>query len=103
MLPTHFEQAPEHVPTKSQTLSLLTFETRFLILKEKNDALFQKSLFGKGIYLSSELSVSLPYSPVGYGWGGSILGSDMSCVALCEIINHPDVKIGDTGSLVQKI
>lgn len=57
----------------------------------------QKSLFGKGIYLSSELGVSLPYSPVGYGWGGSVLGSDMSCVALCEVINHPDVKIGDTG------
>ena len=22
----------------------------------------------------------------------------MSCVALCEIINHPDVKVGDTGN-----
>ncbi|XP_033210737.1 uncharacterized protein LOC117168907 [Belonocnema kinseyi] len=55
------------------------------------------SLFGTGIYLSSELGVSLPYSPVGYGWGGSILGSDMSCVALCELIDHPRVKRGDSG------
>ncbi|XP_058806367.1 protein mono-ADP-ribosyltransferase PARP16 isoform X2 [Phymastichus coffea] len=54
----------------------------------------KEALFGEGIYLSNELAVSLPYSPVGYGWGGSILGSDMSCVALCEIINHPEVKIG---------
>ncbi|XP_028522058.1 protein mono-ADP-ribosyltransferase PARP16 isoform X2 [Apis cerana] len=56
----------------------------------------KKSLFGKGIYLSSELGVSLPYSPIGYGWGGSVLGSEMSCIALCELINHADVKIGDS-------
>ncbi|XP_024946806.1 mono [ADP-ribose] polymerase PARP16 isoform X2 [Cephus cinctus] len=55
------------------------------------------ALFGKGIYLSSELGVSLPYSPVGYGWGGSVLGSELSCVALCELINHPDVKQGNSG------
>lgn len=52
----------------------------------------KKSLYGKGIYLSSELGVSLPYSPVGYGWGGSVLGSELSCVALCELINHPAIK-----------
>lgn len=60
----------------------------------------QESLFGKGIYLSSELGVSIAFSPVGYGWGGSILGSDMSCVALCEVIDHPDVKIGGTGKII---
>jgi len=58
--------------------------------------LFQRSEFGKGIYFSSELGVSLPYSPVGYGWGGSLLGSEISCIALCELINHPDVKRGDS-------
>ncbi|KOX68906.1 Poly [ADP-ribose] polymerase 16 [Melipona quadrifasciata] len=56
----------------------------------------KNSLFGKGIYLSSELGVSLPYSPVGYGWGGSVLGSEMSCIALCELIDHADVKTGDS-------
>ncbi|OAD52935.1 Poly [ADP-ribose] polymerase 16 [Eufriesea mexicana] len=60
----------------------------------------KKSLFGKGIYLSSELGVSLPYSPLGYGWGGSVLGSEMSCIALCELIDHADVKIGDSGNNV---
>ncbi|KAK2583882.1 hypothetical protein KPH14_001156 [Odynerus spinipes] len=61
----------------------------------------KRSLFGKGIYLSSELGVSLPYSPVGYGWGGSVLGSEMSCVALCELINHPDIKKRDSGHNAQ--
>ncbi|XP_011494163.1 PREDICTED: mono [ADP-ribose] polymerase PARP16 [Ceratosolen solmsi marchali] len=65
--------------------------------------LCKESLFGKGIYLSSELAVSLPYSPVGYGWGGSLLGSDMSCVALCEVINHPDVKLGDTNNSARNL
>jgi len=57
----------------------------------------QNSLFGHGIYLSSELTVSLPYSPMGYGWGQSSVGSEMSCVALCEIVDHPDVKFQDKG------
>ncbi|XP_011640935.1 mono [ADP-ribose] polymerase PARP16 [Pogonomyrmex barbatus] len=56
----------------------------------------KRSQFGKGIYLSSELGVSLPYSPVGYGWGGSLLGSEISCIALCELINHPNIKRGDS-------
>lgn len=57
---------------------------------------FQRSQFGKGIYLSSELGVSLTYSPVGYGWGGSFLGSEMSCIALCELVDHPDIKGGES-------
>lgn len=36
--------------------------------------------------------MSLAFSPVGYGWGGSVLGSEISCVALCELIDHPDIK-----------
>ncbi|XP_011298347.1 mono [ADP-ribose] polymerase PARP16 [Fopius arisanus] len=62
----------------------------------------QPGLFGDGIYLSSELGVSLGFSPVGYGWGGSMLGSEISCIALCEVINHPDVKKGDTTRDVPK-
>lgn len=61
----------------------------------------KRSLFGKGIYLSSELGVCLPYSPVGYGWGGSVLGSELSCIALCELINHTDIKRGDSGNSTQ--
>lgn len=45
--------------------------------------------------------MSLPYSPVGYGWGGSLLGSEISCIALCELINHPDIKRGDSSKHIQ--
>jgi len=58
--------------------------------------LFQRSEFGKGTYFSSELEVNIPYSSVGYGWGGSLLGNEINCTALCELINHPDVKRGDS-------
>ncbi|XP_039629484.1 protein mono-ADP-ribosyltransferase PARP16 [Polypterus senegalus] len=50
------------------------------------------SLFGEGTYLSSDLSLALLYSPHGNGWQHSILGPLLSCVAVCEIIDHPDVK-----------
>uniref|UniRef100_A0A663MXE1 Poly [ADP-ribose] polymerase n=1 Tax=Athene cunicularia TaxID=194338 RepID=A0A663MXE1_ATHCN len=50
------------------------------------------SLFGEGTYLTSDLSLALLYSPHGLGWQRSMLGSILSCVAVCEIIDHPDVK-----------
>ncbi|XP_072202091.1 protein mono-ADP-ribosyltransferase PARP16 [Excalfactoria chinensis] len=50
------------------------------------------SLFGEGTYLTSDLSLALLYSPHGLGWQRSTLGSILSCVAVCEIIDHPDVK-----------
>lgn len=53
---------------------------------------FQTSLFGEGTYLTSDLSLALIYSPHGLGWQRSLLGPLLSCVAVCEVINHPDVK-----------
>ncbi|XP_050759488.1 protein mono-ADP-ribosyltransferase PARP16 [Gymnogyps californianus] len=50
------------------------------------------SLFGEGTYLTSDLSLALLYSPHALGWQRSALGSILSCVAVCEIIDHPDVK-----------
>ncbi|XP_028922631.1 protein mono-ADP-ribosyltransferase PARP16 [Ornithorhynchus anatinus] len=50
------------------------------------------SLFGEGIYLTSDLSLALLYSPHGAGWPHSLLGPRLSCVAVCEIVDHPDVK-----------
>lgn len=50
------------------------------------------SLFGEGTYLTSDLSLALLYSPHGNGWEQSTLGPVLSCVAACEIIDHPDVK-----------
>lgn len=54
--------------------------------------IFQNSLFGEGIYLSTEQSLSLHYSPCGQGWSKSKLGTELSILALCEVIDHPDVK-----------
>lgn len=48
--------------------------------------------FGPGVYLSSDLSVSLVFSPSGMASPGSIFGDCFTIVALCEIIDHPDVK-----------
>ncbi|XP_057578853.1 protein mono-ADP-ribosyltransferase PARP16 isoform X5 [Hippopotamus amphibius kiboko] len=50
------------------------------------------SLFGEGTYLTSDLSLALIYSPHGHGWQRSLLGPILSCVAMCEVIDHPDVK-----------
>ncbi|CAH1797792.1 unnamed protein product [Owenia fusiformis] len=50
------------------------------------------ALYGEGTYLSSELSVSMSYSPGGKAWESSLLGDTLSCVAVCQIIDHPSVK-----------
>ncbi|KAH3840096.1 protein mono-ADP-ribosyltransferase PARP16-like isoform X2 [Dreissena polymorpha] len=50
------------------------------------------SVFGEGTYLSGELSVSIIYSPNGTGWDLSDLGNQLSCVAVCEMIDDPAVK-----------
>ncbi|XP_032477418.1 protein mono-ADP-ribosyltransferase PARP16 isoform X7 [Phocoena sinus] len=52
----------------------------------------ETSLFGEGTYLTSDLSLALIYSPHGHGWQRSLLGPILSCVAVCEVIDHPDVK-----------
>lgn len=52
----------------------------------------QNSVFGEGTYLTSDLSMALLYSPHCSSWQESLLGSLLSCVALCEVIDHPDVK-----------
>ncbi|XP_037539523.1 protein mono-ADP-ribosyltransferase PARP16 [Nematolebias whitei] len=52
----------------------------------------KNSVFGEGTYLTSDLSMALLYSPHSSSWRESILGPLLSCVALCEIIDHPDVK-----------
>ncbi|XP_055078281.1 protein mono-ADP-ribosyltransferase PARP16 [Periophthalmus magnuspinnatus] len=52
----------------------------------------KNSVFGEGTYLTSDLSMAVLYSPHSSGWRESLLGSLLSCVALCEVIDHPDVK-----------
>lgn len=50
----------------------------------------QTNLAGNGVYLSPELSLSLPYSHGGFGWGASCIGGHLSCVAMCEVIDTPE-------------
>lgn len=50
----------------------------------------QSAMYGPGIYLSSELHVSLMFSPTGCGWEKSRCGKRSTCLAICEFINHPN-------------
>lgn len=43
-----------------------------------------------GVYLSTELSMSLPHSHGGFGWGASCIGGHLSCIAMCEVIDAPE-------------
>ncbi|KAF3688694.1 Mono [ADP-ribose] polymerase PARP16 [Channa argus] len=52
----------------------------------------KNSVFGEGTYLTSDLSMAVLYSPHSSGWQESLLGPLLSCVALCEVIDHVDVK-----------
>lgn len=58
-------------------------------------SLNKRSLFGFGTYLSSKLSTAIEFSPFGNNVYANtrkgILGKRLSCVALCEVIDHPDV------------
>jgi len=59
--------------------------------------LTKNALFGQGVYTSSELLVCLPYSRTGLGWPHSCVASQLSMVALCEVIDHPSVKCQAAG------
>lgn len=47
----------------------------------------QELLYGKGIYLTTELSLSMTYAPFGHSWKHSILGNKHSIIAVCEVID----------------
>lgn len=53
----------------------------------------KNSLFGEGIYLSSDLGVCLAYSSRGVGWRHSAIGQSLSCIALAQVKHHRNVKI----------
>lgn len=69
------------------------FDNFFSILHNGlNTNLNKISVFGEGTYLSSELSVSLLYSQAAEVSQKSFLGSKLSCVAVCQMIDDPSVK-----------
>lgn len=59
-------------------------------------SLNKRSLFGFGTYLSSKLSTAIEFSPFSNNFYANtrkgLLGRRLSCVALCEVISHPDVE-----------
>ncbi|CAB4059039.1 PARP16 [Lepeophtheirus salmonis] len=54
------------------------------------------SLFGQGIYLSTDLNVVQYFSGSSTNWNKSILGAQSNCVLLCECYDHPDVKMSSS-------
>eukprot|EP00051_Salpingoeca_urceolata_P011904 m.148043 g.148043 ORF g.148043 m.148043 type:complete len:167 (+) comp17304_c0_seq1:217-717(+) len=51
------------------------------------------SLYGKGTYLSTDLRVCMDFTKPGRSWANSALGSRLTCVAVCDVVKHPDVKL----------
>jgi len=47
--------------------------------------------YGPGIYMALQSSVSIGYCGDGPGWKRSMFGPKYYCLALCEVINHPDL------------
>jgi len=56
------------------------------------NCLNQRDLYGSGTYLSAHISVAIEFSPFGFGFSKSLLGREISCVAVCEVVNHPSIK-----------
>ena len=52
----------------------------------------QLSLFGEGTYLSTDIGVCMNFSPSSASWPQSMLPTLCSMVAVCEVINHPEVR-----------
>ncbi|KAF7495157.1 Protein mono-ADP-ribosyltransferase PARP16 [Sarcoptes scabiei] len=53
----------------------------------------KRSLLGFGTYLSSKLEVAILFSPFSKNfYKDSCLGKKLSCVAVCEVIDHPDIE-----------
>lgn len=56
-------------------------------------SLNKRSMLGIGTYFSSKIEVAILFSPFGANnFKGSRLGKKLSCVAMCEIIDHPDIE-----------
>lgn len=64
-----------------------------------------RSAYGVGTYFSTTLAVSLDYAPYEYNQfaNKSLLGSRLSCVALCEIINHPGLVLGKSKFILNSL
>lgn len=60
-------------------------------------------LFGEGLYLAHELSVSMTFSSAGIGWEKAKCGDYLNCVLLCEFLEDPSyVKVRKAGKPIEK-
>jgi hypothetical protein len=48
--------------------------------------------YGNGIYMGEDTSHSDPYATPGRPWPGSIFGTGVRCLALCEVVNSPSIQ-----------
>ncbi|XP_055686881.1 protein mono-ADP-ribosyltransferase PARP16 [Lutzomyia longipalpis] len=85
-----FREFAEHFPTQWAFHGSRVHNFHSILHFGLAQHLNKRSAFGEGIYLSTDLSVSLTYSPLEPTWTHSQLGQRFSCVALCEYIEHPD-------------
>eukprot|EP00040_Diaphanoeca_grandis_P000371 m.15237 g.15237 ORF g.15237 m.15237 type:complete len:390 (+) comp10492_c0_seq1:38-1207(+) len=51
------------------------------------------ALYGEGTYFSSDLSVCMGFCAAGKSWDKSELGPRVTCVAVCDVVKHPDVTL----------
>lgn len=64
-----------------------------ILINGLRNNLNKTSLYGEGLYLSSDLKLALSFSPlVHQNWKYSVFGSQLGCIAVCDVIDHPDVK-----------
>ena len=55
----------------------------------------KRSLFGKGTYLSTDIDVAFSFAKQGKSWPLSVLGSNMICILLCQVLKSDQVKQGN--------
>jgi hypothetical protein len=69
------------------------------ILRNGLDVTYAKesSLYGAGIYLSTDRDVAFNFLKYGQNFvPNSRLGDQLGCLVCCEILHHPDVKFSET-------
>eukprot|EP00299_Pterocystis_sp_00344_P016252 c8152_g3_i3.p1 GENE.c8152_g3_i3~~c8152_g3_i3.p1 ORF type:complete len:115 (-),score=8.23 c8152_g3_i3:15-359(-) len=49
-------------------------------------------MLGHGVYLSDDLNISKSYAHSTNSWKHSCIGRKFRCVAVCEIVMHPQVQ-----------
>ncbi|XP_054159652.1 SKI family transcriptional corepressor 1 homolog-B-like [Oppia nitens] len=55
------------------------------------NCLNKRDLYGSGTYITSRISVAIQFCPFVFGWNKSSLGKELSCLAVCQVIKHPDL------------